>query len=228
MSAAVRAELEPHLEAVPLRQGDVLYAAGGPLDWVYFPNSGLIAVIITMESGQTAYTSLVGKSGMLSSAVVLDLSMALDHALVEFPGTVVRIAKTVSLLHTVATMQPLTRPMDCAFGFSTAGQRQRAGGDREPLVTRKATLASVVAKASPRTPANSALKASSHRLEAEGLALPLSPLARERPRHGTPPYTSRVRIPRRPAADPGRGLSQDRRDKITDLCGVYYPDRIGI
>jgi CRP-like cAMP-binding protein len=45
-----------------------------------------------MESGQTAYTSLVGKSGMLSSAVVLDLSRALDHALVEFPSTAVRIA----------------------------------------------------------------------------------------------------------------------------------------
>jgi CRP-like cAMP-binding protein len=83
MSAEMRAELEPHLEAVPLKEGQMLYAAGDLLDWVYFPNSGLVATIITMQSGKTLCTSLVGRSGMLSTAVVLDLSRALDQAVVE-------------------------------------------------------------------------------------------------------------------------------------------------
>jgi CRP-like cAMP-binding protein len=91
MPAETRAELEPHLEEVQLRRGEVLYTAGDPLDWVYFPQSGLIAIIITMLSGVTACSSLVGKNGMVNSVVVLDLSRALDQALVEFPGTALRL-----------------------------------------------------------------------------------------------------------------------------------------
>jgi CRP-like cAMP-binding protein len=91
MSAEMRAELEPHLEEVRLDRGQTLYTAGDPLDWVYFPKSGLIAIIITMQSGETACTSLVGKNGMVNTAVALDLSRALDQALVEFPGTALRL-----------------------------------------------------------------------------------------------------------------------------------------
>jgi CRP-like cAMP-binding protein len=53
---------------VPLKEGQTLYAAGDRLDWVYFPNSGLVATIITMQSGKNRLYVAVGKGGMLNTA----------------------------------------------------------------------------------------------------------------------------------------------------------------
>ena len=85
------AELEPHFEDVGLNAGDVLHSFGGPVDYIYFPKSGLVSLVIVMQSGQTASTSIVGRNGMVCSGGLLDASEAIDQATVEIPGPAARI-----------------------------------------------------------------------------------------------------------------------------------------
>lgn len=86
-----RARIERELEPVKLNKEDVLYHDGSIVEYVHFPNSGLISVVVTMLSGRTAETSVVGQDGMVCSAVVLDVNVALDEATVEIAGDGVRI-----------------------------------------------------------------------------------------------------------------------------------------
>ena len=88
----LRSILAQHLERAVLEKGDVLYSPGAPVEYVYFPDNGLISIVITMESGESAETSIVGREGMVCSAIVLDVHDALDQATVEMPGDGTRIS----------------------------------------------------------------------------------------------------------------------------------------
>ncbi len=87
----VFALLEPHLERVEMRLGDVLYYADQRVEQVYFPNGGLVSIVVVMNSGQTAETSLVGRDGVVCSAIVLDVQDAIDQATVEIPADAFRM-----------------------------------------------------------------------------------------------------------------------------------------
>jgi CRP-like cAMP-binding protein len=87
-----RALIGPHLEDVQLGAKEVLYRAGDPIEYVYFPHSGLVSLVVTMESGRTAECAVVGQDGMVCSAIVLDVLDAMDQATVEIPGAAARIA----------------------------------------------------------------------------------------------------------------------------------------
>ena len=60
----------------------MLHRIGGPVDYVYFPSSGLVSIVVMMESGRTADTSIVGREGMVCSAIVFDVHLAMDQATV--------------------------------------------------------------------------------------------------------------------------------------------------
>ena len=84
--------LDRHLERVELKTGDVLYRAGSPIEYIYFPDNGLVSIVVTMESGETAETSIVGREGMVCSAIVLDVNDAIEQATAELPGHARRIS----------------------------------------------------------------------------------------------------------------------------------------
>ena len=88
---AARSLLEPSLEPVPLRPADILHQIGGSVDYVYFPSSGMVSLVVTMESGQTADTSIIGREGMVCSAIVFDVHHAMDQATVAVAGQAMRI-----------------------------------------------------------------------------------------------------------------------------------------
>lgn len=55
--------LRPHLEYVNLPNHLVLHEAGGKLEFVYFPNRGLISLVVVMEDGKTVEAGIVGNEG---------------------------------------------------------------------------------------------------------------------------------------------------------------------
>ena len=55
--------LRPHLEYVSLAHHLVLHEAGQKLVYVYFPNRGLISLVVTMKDGKTAEAGVVGNEG---------------------------------------------------------------------------------------------------------------------------------------------------------------------
>ena len=80
----VCSRLDQHLERVKLKTR--------PIECIYFPDNGLVSIVITMESGETAETSIVGREGMVCSAIVLDVHDAIEQATAEMPGNARRIS----------------------------------------------------------------------------------------------------------------------------------------
>jgi CRP-like cAMP-binding protein len=50
---------------------ELLYQAGGPIDYVYFPLSGVLSAVIVMADGQSAETAATGREGMVGAAAFL-------------------------------------------------------------------------------------------------------------------------------------------------------------
>jgi CRP-like cAMP-binding protein len=83
--------LLPHLESVSLPFMDVLYESGEPIKHVYFPNDGLISLIIVMGDETPREVGLIGNEGMLGVPVMLGMRATPIRALIQMPGSAVRM-----------------------------------------------------------------------------------------------------------------------------------------
>ncbi len=91
LAPSVRTELQRSLETVDLRFGEVLAEAGEPLRFAYFPHKGVISLLQTLPSGDTAETGTVGPEGMVESASVLGADVAMSRSIVQVAGSAGRI-----------------------------------------------------------------------------------------------------------------------------------------
>jgi hypothetical protein len=65
--------LRPHLEHVNLPNHLVLHEMGGKLEFAYFPNRGLISLVVVMKDGKTAEAGIVGNEGFTGTAAAVGL-----------------------------------------------------------------------------------------------------------------------------------------------------------
>src|ERR1035437_4297080 len=66
--------LRPHLEYVNLPNHLVLQEPGGKLEFAYFPNRGLISLVVVMKDGRTAEAGIVGKEGFIGTLAAVGLN----------------------------------------------------------------------------------------------------------------------------------------------------------
>src|ERR1044072_7752608 len=83
--------LPPRLESVPLPFMEVLYEGGETITHVYFPDDGLISLLIVMEDGPVREIGVIGNEGMLGAAVALGMKTTPPRALVQLPGSAMRM-----------------------------------------------------------------------------------------------------------------------------------------
>jgi CRP-like cAMP-binding protein len=83
--------LRPHLEYVSLPNHLVLHEAGGKLDFAYFPNRGLISLVVVMKDGKTAEAGIVGNEGFTGTPASVGLSRSPLQAVVQITGDGFRI-----------------------------------------------------------------------------------------------------------------------------------------
>ena len=81
----------PQLETVPLKIMDVLYQGGEQIKHVYFPNDGLISLLVVMEDEQLREVGLIGNEGMLGIPLVLGITATPTRALVQMTGSAMRM-----------------------------------------------------------------------------------------------------------------------------------------
>ena len=89
------ARLHPHLKPVFLPQEFVLYTSRGPMDFVYFPESGVASLVVTMANGKTAEVGTVGNEGFVGLPVLFGESVAHVGVFMQVPGTGLRIPSVV-------------------------------------------------------------------------------------------------------------------------------------
>lgn len=77
--------LTAKMEDVSFAVKDVLYRANGPIHHVYFPRSGVISMVITMENGGTVEVGTVGNEGLLGVPVLLGADRSPTEVFCQVP-----------------------------------------------------------------------------------------------------------------------------------------------
>jgi CRP-like cAMP-binding protein len=83
--------LRPHLEFVSLPNHLILHEAGGKLEFAYFPNQGLISLVVVMKDGGTAEAGIVGNEGFTGTLAAVGLSRSPLQAVVQITGDGFRV-----------------------------------------------------------------------------------------------------------------------------------------
>jgi CRP-like cAMP-binding protein len=83
--------LRRHLEYVNLPNHRVIHEAGGNLDFAYFPNRGLISLVVVMEDGKTAEAGIVGKEGFTGTSAAVGLKRSTLRAVAQITGDGFRV-----------------------------------------------------------------------------------------------------------------------------------------
>src|SRR5260370_37462535 len=68
--------IQLHLEPVKFRQHSILHEPGRNLEYAYFPNQGLISLLVATEDGKTVEAGMVGNEGVIGVAAAVGLSVS--------------------------------------------------------------------------------------------------------------------------------------------------------
>ena len=77
--------LRPLLTHVRFLPGSYLHEAGGPPQFVYFPNTGLVSFIVAMKDGKKVEVGLTGNEGLVGAEAIFELDRS-PHSAVLFNG----------------------------------------------------------------------------------------------------------------------------------------------
>ena len=74
---------------MPLRK--ILFEMGQPMPHLYFPDGGMISLLIPLEDGALIEVGVVGKEGFAGLAALFGAETAVHTSMVQLPGTGARI-----------------------------------------------------------------------------------------------------------------------------------------
>jgi CRP-like cAMP-binding protein len=90
-SPAAFERLRPHLEPYELILAAEIHDPGDMAEHVYFPISGLISVVATMNDGASVEIGVAGREGMFGVAAILGDDTPSQRAMVQLPGSALRL-----------------------------------------------------------------------------------------------------------------------------------------
>jgi CRP-like cAMP-binding protein len=85
------APLLPKFTSVVLSMRQGLYSPDGPIEAVYFPESGMISMLANLEEGAQVEVGVVGHEGMLGVPLLSGVETSFVEAMVQMPGTALRM-----------------------------------------------------------------------------------------------------------------------------------------
>ena len=88
---AVLASLLPKLSPVILMLRQVICPPDTVIEAVYFPESGMISLVDTLEDGMRAEVGVIGREGMLGMPLLAGVSTSFVEAQVQMSGTALRM-----------------------------------------------------------------------------------------------------------------------------------------
>ena len=98
------------LKPVSMASADVLAEAGTPLHTIYFPEAGLISVVLELASGDRIETGLVGRTGMLGAAAAFGSMTHINSVMVQMPGSAY-VMKATELLEAARRSESLRQAL---------------------------------------------------------------------------------------------------------------------
>jgi len=104
--------IRPHLEYVDLEHHKMLHRQGDQIETAYFPNDGMVSLVVGTTDGRSVEVGIVGKEGMAGTPLAVGLRRAPYDAVVQIPGCAIAIESkhlTGHLAHTPRLWLTLTR-----------------------------------------------------------------------------------------------------------------------
>jgi CRP-like cAMP-binding protein len=87
----------PHMEAVDLPRGKVLYESGSTLSHVYFPTTSIVSLLYVMEDGASAEIGVVGRDGIVGISLFMGGETTPSRAVVQSAGHGFRLNASLML-----------------------------------------------------------------------------------------------------------------------------------
>ncbi|MEO8429989.1 MAG: Crp/Fnr family transcriptional regulator [Acidobacteriota bacterium] len=87
--------LTPSLQPHTWRIREELHQPGKPLDFVYFPVSGVASLVTSMEDGTTVEAATVGNEGLVGLPMFLETGTVSIEAFVQIPGECLRMKASI-------------------------------------------------------------------------------------------------------------------------------------
>ena len=88
----------PHLEAVEMPLGKVLYEPGVRLTHVYFPTTSIVSLLYVMEDGASAEIAVVGDDGLVGISLFMGGESTTNRAVVQSAGLGFRLKANLLML----------------------------------------------------------------------------------------------------------------------------------
>ena len=99
------------LERVQFHQGEGVYEADSPIDYVYFPETAVFSMLATMEDGRTVEVGPVGKEGLVGLRIALGAETTPDRVVVHIAGNAQRLRASVLKAELAAGLTPLSQKL---------------------------------------------------------------------------------------------------------------------
>jgi len=96
--------LQPHLREIDLVHSSHLFDVGANIERVYFPQSGVISLVVPLSGGEIIEAGMIGMDGVAGTAAALDGSIALNRGVVQIAGKASTIE--ASVIRRLATSSP--------------------------------------------------------------------------------------------------------------------------
>jgi CRP-like cAMP-binding protein len=84
--------LQPHLEPFPLVAGRVVMEEGEPVEWVIFPTTGLVSLLVRLTDGRAVEASAIGREGMAGLPAFLGGTLSPLQGISQVKGGAFRLS----------------------------------------------------------------------------------------------------------------------------------------
>jgi CRP-like cAMP-binding protein len=79
--------IRPHLKPVELPQSTVLFDIGSSIHQVYFPDDGVVSLVVDLTSGDTIESAMIGRESLVGASSGLNGQVSVCKAIVQVAGT---------------------------------------------------------------------------------------------------------------------------------------------
>ncbi len=121
--------LRPSLSPVRMARGQAIERADGPIENLYFVNSGFVSLVKTMHDGRSVEVGGVGVEGVTDPNALYGFETAVLDMVVQVPGVAFRIRKD-SLMKEMLGDEALSRVLHSYARFAYAQLAQTAACNR--------------------------------------------------------------------------------------------------
>jgi CRP-like cAMP-binding protein len=119
----VRERIDPYLEDVSLKLGDVVCEAGGLLKHAYFPQGAVLSLLTVLESGDGIETANIGREGAFGLFTAMYSRVSFNRCLVQLEGRMLRCK--IEILQTEFNQNDHIRALFVSFSETLLSQVQQ-------------------------------------------------------------------------------------------------------